>query len=321
MTILVIAEHDGRDLRPCTLSALAFADQVAQQTSDTIRCLVIGHSVADVARQASRRAHVIVADDDGLAQAVADRYAQVILAAVRDCAADMVVAATTTFARDIVGRAAGLLGGTMASNVCGHAWRDGELLLQRPMYAGSVTATVRLQGTPQIILIQASSYEPQAPAEAVFEVTELDVDSAELPQRMRIESEQIHESHRPDATEAGVIVSGGRAWRSTADFERLVGGLADVLGAAVGSSRALVDAGITSNDLQIGQTGKQVAPQLYLALGISGAVQHLAGMKNSQVIVAINSDRNAPMFDVADYGLVADVYEVVPELIEMFDAE
>jgi len=321
MTILVIAEHDGRDLRPCTHSALAFADQVAQQTSRSIKCLVIGHAVADVARQASRRSDVIVADDRAWNQAVADRYAHVIREAVRASGAEMVVAATTTFARDSVGRAAGLLGGTMASNVCGHTWRDGELLLHRPMYAGSVTATVRLLGTPQVILIQASSYEPLEPAESEFEVTELKVDSAERPQRMRVESEQIHESHRPDATEARVIVSGGRAWRSTADFERFVGGLADVLGAAVGSSRALVDAGITSNDLQIGQTGKQVAPQLYLALGISGAVQHLAGMKNSQVIVAINNDRNAPLFDVADYGLVADVYEVVPELIEMFDAE
>ncbi|MEO1997800.1 MAG: electron transfer flavoprotein subunit alpha/FixB family protein [Planctomycetaceae bacterium] len=321
MTILVIAEHDGRDLRPCTRSALAFANQVAQQTSASIHCLVIGHHVADVARKASRMAHVVVADDGGLVQTVADRYAEVIVAAVKACQADLVVAATTTFSRDIVGRAAGLLGGAMASNVAGHEWRDGELLLRRPMYAGSVTATVRLHGAPQVVLIQASSYEPQEPAETEFEVTQLAVDTAELPPRMRVESEQIHESHRPDATEARMIVSGGRAFRSTADFERLVGGLADVLGAAVGSSRALVDAGITSNDLQIGQTGKQVAPQLYVALGISGAVQHLAGMKNSQVIVAINNDQHAPMFDVADYGLVADVYEIVPELIEMFDAE
>ena len=321
MTILVIAEHDGERLRPCTHSALAFAYQVAHQTSDTVRCLVMGHRVTDVAQQAAGLAAVIVADDEILDQPVADRYARIIQTVVQSSAADMVVAATTTYARDIVGRAGGLLGGAMASNVSGHTWQDGALYLQRPMYAGSVTATIQLHGTPRIVLIQAAAYEPQQPAETAFDVTEFDVHAVDISQRVQVESRQIHDSHRPDATEARVIVSGGRAWRSTEDFERMVGGLADVLDAAVGSSRALVDAGITSNDLQIGQTGKQVAPHLYLALGISGAVQHLAGMKNSQVIVAINSDPNAPMFDVADYGLVADVYDVVPELIDMFHAD
>jgi len=249
-----------------------------------------------------------------------NRFAKVIAEVAAERGAELVVAASTTFAKDVVGRAAGLLGGAMASDVVGHEFRDGQLLLRRPMFAGSVTATVALQGSPQIVTIRPAAYERAEPAEAAFEITPIAVQEDALPDSIRFVQVDSTTSHRPDVTEARVVVSGGRAFKNSEDYERLVGTLADRLGGAAGSSRALVDAGITPNELQVGQTGKIVAPELYIALGISGAVQHLAGMKNSKVVVAVNQDPEAPIFEVADYGLVGDVYELVPQMIEKIHA-
>jgi electron transfer flavoprotein alpha subunit len=205
----------------------------------------------------------------------------------------------------------------MASDVVRHELVDGHLHFDCPQYAGAVTATLRLLGSPQVVTVRASAYAPAMPADgSVHPIESLPFDTELLRSRAAHEGIKSKKSARPDVTEAKVVISGGRAIKNSEDFERLVGRLADVLGGATGSSRALVDAGITPNELQVGQTGKIVAPELYVALGISGAVQHLAGMKNARTIVAINSDPNAPIFDVADYGLVGDVYAVVPELIE-----
>jgi electron transfer flavoprotein alpha subunit len=189
------------------------------------------------------------------------------------------------------------------------------------MFAGAITATVALTGHPLIVTIRSSAYPAAVPRAEKGAIHKVGVDEARLPNHIRYEGIETRATGRPDPTEARVVVSGGRAIKDAAEFEQCVGRLADKLGGAVGSTRALVDSGITPNELQIGQTGKIVAPELYFALGISGAIQHLAGMKNSKIVVAINQDPEAPIFDVANYGLVGDVREVVPKLIEKLSAQ
>ena len=201
----------------------------------------------------------------------------------------------------------------MASDVVRHELTEAGLQFDCPQYAGAVTATLRLIGSPQVVTVRGSAYPAAKTDESKnHPVERIEIEAAKLASRCQYLGLKSKESARPDVTEARIVVSGGRALKNSDDFERLVGRLADTLGGAVGSSRALVDAGITPNELQVGQTGKIVAPELYIAVGISGAVQHLAGMKNSRTIVAINSDPDAPIFDVADYGLVGDAYQIVP---------
>ncbi len=321
MRILVVAQHDGRAVRAASRCALSFAVRCAEATGGgPVGWLALGHRLDRVTADAAGYAPVFVADSPALADPAPDRYARVIADVVADNQVDMLVAASSTFSKDVVSRAAGLLGGAMAGDVIGHEFRDGELLLRRPMYAGAVTATVALCGRPKIVTVRSSAYSPQPPCGAAADVTPVAVDEASLPNHIEYDGLESNPTGRPDVTEARVVVSAGRAVRNHDDFERLVGGLADVLGAATGSTRALVDAGITPNEFQVGQTGKIVAPELYIALGISGAVQHLAGMKNAKLVVAINNDPEAPIFDAADYGLVNDVYEVVPQLIDKFKA-
>ena len=295
MKTLVITEKEGSDLRLGSLSAMGFAHSLPLSVVDTF-------CVSDYCGE----------------NPTADSHAAVIAAAVEQCSYELVVAASTTYAKDVVGRAAGLCGGAMASDVIGHRFDGEQLMLDRPMFAGAVTATVTLIGSPRFITVRASAYEPMdrscADNSSSIDTKAFKVGHSGVPGALwkNLESRG---SHRPDVTEAKIVVSGGRAFKTSEDFERLVGGLADGLGGAAGSSRALVDAGITPNDLQVGQTGKIVAPDLYIALGISGAVQHLAGMKNSKTIIAVNTDPDAPIFSVADFGLVGDVYAVVPQLI------
>ena len=315
MRVLILCEYDSHGIRLGSRSAIAFANTVAEQTRGSVECLLLGHSLVTVAQDAAAYAPVLVADHPALANPVADRYAKVIADVVTQRGFDLVVAAATTFAKDILPRASGLLGGAMASEVIGHEFRDGRLCFRRPLFAGSVVATVAVLGNPQIVTVRPSAYAPASARAERSVITNVAIAEASLPKKTEFEALQSKLPDRPDVTEARIVVSGGRAIKNSEDFERLVGGLADKLHAATGSSRALVDAGITPNAFQVGQTGKVVAPELYIALGISGAVQHLAGMKNSKTIVAINSDPDAPIFEVADYGLVGDVYELVPQWI------
>jgi electron transfer flavoprotein alpha subunit len=317
MRTLVIAEHDGKSLRGASLSCFTFAESIARATGGQVAWLVLGHALDDVAAEATQHAPVIVVDSPQLASPLAEPFARAIAHVACERGFDLISAATSTFAKDVLPRAAALLGGSMASDVLRHEFVDGRLQFDCPQFAGAVTATLRLNGSPQVVTVRASSY-PAAKVEraAPSGIESLELAAELLASRVKYGGLRSKQQSRPDVTEARVVVSGGRALRSSEDFERLVGKLADVLRGAAGSSRALVDAGITPNELQVGQTGKIVAPELYIALGISGAVQHLAGMKNSRTIVAINSDPDAPIFDVADYGMVGDVYTVVPELIE-----
>jgi electron transfer flavoprotein alpha subunit len=320
MRALIVVEHDGKNIRPGSLSAAAFSAAVARERSGSIEFLILGHKLDNVATIASRYAPVLVADHERLAVAVADRYAAVIGDVVRTRGVDLVAAASTSFARDIVGRAAALLGGSMASDVIGHELRDGRLVLRRPMYAGSVVATVRLLGHPQITTIRPSAYAPATPSPTPFGIERIAIDETKLLGDVEVVAAELRTTGRPELTEVRVVVSGGRAFTSAEDFEAHVGRLADKLNGACGCTRALVDSGIAPNELQVGQTGKIVAPELYFALGLSGSVQHLAGMKNSKVVVAVNNDSQAPIFDVANYGLVGDVREVVPRLINELES-
>lgn len=316
--ILVIAEHDQGQLKLASFAAAGFARQVCAATGGSFDILLLGSGIT-AAAEALRRAGaatVLIADHPELVHPLADRYAQVIADTARARSATLVVAATSTFSKDILPRAAALLDASMLSDVIGVEARAGDLTFRRVMFAGNVVATVQLDGPVKVVAVRGAAFPAPAPAAALSPVGTVAVDASRLPRFATFASRETKASARPDATEARIIVSGGRALKSADDFERLVGGLADVLGAAVGSSRALVDSGITANTLQIGQTGKIVAPDLYLALGISGAIQHMAGMKDTKVIAAINKDAEAPIFEIADYGLVADVYEAVPELIQ-----
>ena len=317
MRALVVAEHDGTTIRPASLSCFSFARSVADATGGEVNWLVLGSNVQTISATAANFTPVLVVDSPQLAAPLAEPYAKAIVHVVRDRQFDLLCGATSTFTKDILPRAAALLGGAMASDVVRHELVDGSLVVDCPQYAGAVTATLRLIGSPQIVSVRASSY-PAARVDqpAAHPIERLELDPALLTSRMHYEGLKSKKNTRPDVTEARVVVSGGRALKNNEDFERLVGKLADVLGGAAGSSRALVDAGITPNELQVGQTGKIIAPEVYIALGISGAVQHLAGMKNSRTIVAVNSDPDAPIFEVADFGLVGDVYQLVPELIE-----
>ena len=316
MTILLVAEHDGTKIRSGVYSALTVARDLARNSGDNVELLVLGSGLDSVAADGARFARVIVADHLLLANPTADRYARIIADVAQARDAVSIIANSTTFAKDIIPRAAALLSAAMAGDVTGYSFANGELLLRRPMYAGAAMAVVTLVGRPQVITIRASAFPSAEPLDQPQECSAWNVEASKLPNHSEYVGLESRPTSRPELTEARVVVSGGRPFRTSEEFENYVGRLADALNGAAGCTRALVDAGIAPNEWQVGQTGKVVAPQLYVALGISGAVQHLAGMKNSRVIVAVNNDPEAPMFSIATYGLVGDVRQVVPELID-----
>ena len=316
MNILVIAEHDHGQLKRSTLAAAGCATQLCGASGGTFDLLALGSGLDGVgaALQHCGAAHILLVDHPALAEPLADRFAAVIAQVTRDRGSTLLIGAASTFTKDVLPRAAALLDAGMLSDVVDAQPDGNDYIFKRVMFAGNAIATVKLAGSLKVISVRAAAFAAPAVTEAASLIVPVTVDAA-LPTQIEFLGRDPKVAGRPDATEARRVVSGGRALKNADDFERVVGGLADALGAAVGSSRALVDAGITPNSLQIGQTGKIVAPELYIALGISGAIQHMAGMKDAKVIVAINKDADAPIFEVADYGIVGDLFEVVPAII------
>lgn len=315
MKILVIAEAQGAEVRQASRSAITLAKNAAEAANGSIEIAIIGDDIASASAAASQYAPTFTLSDGSLANATADRYGAAIAQIAQQRGADLVIAASTSQGKDCVARAAAQLGGTMVTDAIACENRDGKLVWQRTMYAGGVAAWVAAHGSPVVVTALQSAFTPADPT-GETSVTALDIDVASLPSAIQFESVSTKQSDRPDVTEAAIVISGGRAFKTADDYERLIGGLADKVGGGTGSSRAAVDAGIAPNENQVGQTGKIVAPDLYLGIGISGAVQHLAGMKNSKVIAAINTDDEAPLLDYADFALIADAYEAIPEMIE-----
>ncbi len=305
MTILVIAEHNNLELNGATLSTLA----AAQAIGGDIDLLVAGYqcqSVAEAAAKVSGLSKVILADSGAYQYQLAENIAELIVEQASGYS--HILAAATTTAKNTLPRVAALLDVQPISDIIAV---DSDDTFQRPIYAGNVIATVQSQDAIKVITVRATAFDGVAAegGNATIEPLAASKDAG----LSSFVSEALAESDRPDLTAASVVISGGRGMQNGENFDMLYK-LADKLGAAVGASRAAVDAGFVPNDLQVGQTGKVVAPDLYIAVGISGAIQHLAGMKDSKVIVAINKDEDAPIFQVADYGLVADLFDVVPEL-------
>ncbi|AUN94875.1 electron transfer flavoprotein subunit alpha/FixB family protein [Pseudazoarcus pumilus] len=313
MNILVIAEHDNHALRPATAPTIAAARAIGGE----VTLLVAGHDCAAVAQQGASLdgvARVLVADAPHYEHELAENLAALVLTLTEG--RTHVLAPATTFGRNLMPRVAALLGVAQIGDVVEVCTPD---TFVRPIYAGNALESVRSLDAVRVLTVRPTAFEAvarvtaNAPVEAIAAGPDLALS--------RFVSRELTRSERPELGSARVVVSGGRGLGSAERFEAVLGPLAERLGAALGASRAAVDAGYVPNDLQVGQTGKIVAPELYVAVGISGAIQHLAGMKESRVIVAINKDAEAPIFQVADYGLVADLFQAVPELLAALERD
>ncbi|HEY9550107.1 MAG TPA: FAD-binding protein [Kiloniellaceae bacterium] len=305
MSTLIVAEHDNTTLKPATLNAVTAAGQLPGET----HILVAGSGCAAAAQAAAKIigvTKVLQADDAAYAHGLAENLAPLVVKLAAGYS--HVIAAATTFGKNVMPRAAALLDVQQISDV---AAIEGEDTFVRPIYAGNALATVKSGDKVKVLTIRATAFDAAA-AEGGSAAVE-DVASTGDTGLAVFKGQELTRSERPELTTAGIVISGGRGMQSGDNFV-ILERVADKLGAAVGASRAAVDAGFVPNDYQVGQTGKVVAPDLYIAVGISGAIQHLAGMKDSKVIVAINKDEEAPIFQVADYGLVADLFVAIPEL-------
>jgi electron transfer flavoprotein alpha subunit len=305
MAILVIAEHDNATLKGATLNTITAAAKIGGD----VEVLVAGSgcgAAAEAAAKVAGVAKVLVADNAAYEYQLAENMGELVAELGKGYS--HILAAATTTGKDFLPRAAALLDVNMISEVIGV---EGEDTFVRPIYAGNAIATVKSSDSIKVMTVRGTAFDAAA-AEGGSAATE-SVDVAKDAGVSAFASEELAKSDRPELTAASVVISGGRGMGNGDNFEMLYK-VADKIGAAVGASRAAVDAGFVPNDMQVGQTGKIVAPDLYVAVGISGAIQHLAGMKDSKVIVAINKDEEAPIFQVADYGLVADLFDAVPEL-------
>ncbi|HJP68832.1 MAG TPA: electron transfer flavoprotein subunit alpha/FixB family protein [Sphingomicrobium sp.] len=307
MSVLILVEHDGGHLKDATLATVTAALKLGE-----VHALVAGNNAGGVAEAAAKIAgvaKVYVANAPALEHQLAEAVAPVVAKLMESH--DAFLAPATTTGKNIAPRVAALLDVMQVSDIISV---EGEDTFTRPIYAGNAIATVKSKDDKKVITVRTTAFE-KAAADGGSAAVE-PVGAGGDPGTSSFVSLEASESERPELTSARVIVSGGRAFGSSEQFHALLDPLADKLGAAVGASRAAVDAGYAPNDYQVGQTGKIVAPEVYVAIGISGAIQHLAGMKDSKTIIAINKDEEAPIFQVADIGLVGDLFKIVPELTE-----
>jgi electron transfer flavoprotein alpha subunit len=306
MTALVLAEHDGHALKPATLNAVA----AALLLGGPVELLVAGHNVRAIAEAGAAVQgveRVLLADDALYAHPLAETVAPLVTRLGGDYAA--ILAAATTFGKNVLPRVAAILDVQQISEITAILAPD---TFVRPIYAGNALATVRSRDALKVISVRTTAFAPAAASGGAASIVE--IGPAPAAADAKFVREALAVSERPELTAARIVISGGRGLQNAENFVTYIEPVAQKLGAAMGASRAAVDAGYAPNDWQVGQTGKIVAPDLYIAVGISGAIQHLAGMKDSKVIVAINKDEEAPIFQVADYGLVADLFQVLPEL-------
>ncbi|TCM46510.1 electron transfer flavoprotein alpha subunit apoprotein [Rhizobium sp. PP-F2F-G48] len=309
MTILLLAEHDNASLNDQTAKALTAAAQIAKDLGSDVHILVAGsgaQAAADAAAKLSGVAKVLLAESADYANNLAEPLADLIVSLAP--AYDVIIAPATASAKNVMPRVAALLDVAQVSEIIEVISAD---TFKRPIYAGNAIQTVQATDAKKMITVRGASFA--ATAEGGSASVEA-VSGGSNPGVSSFVSDALSSSERPELTSAKIIISGGRALGSSEKFQEVILPVADKLGAAVGASRAAVDAGYAPNDWQVGQTGKVVAPALYIAVGISGAIQHLAGMKDSKVIVAINKDEEAPIFQVADFGLVGDLFTILPEL-------
>ncbi|WP_321787453.1 electron transfer flavoprotein subunit alpha/FixB family protein [Burkholderia pyrrocinia] len=311
MTILVIAEHDNASVKVATLNAVAAAAEVGKFVGGDIHVLVAGHdaqAAADAAEKIAGVSKVLLADAPHLADGLAENVEATVMKVAR--AYSHIVAPATAYGKNIAPRIAAKLDVAQISEITAVVSAD---TFERPIYAGNAIATVQSSDPVKVVTVRATGFDPVAAegGSAAVEKIEAAADAG----KSQFVSREVTKLDRPELTSANIIVSGGRGLGSGENYTKVLEPLADKLSAALGASRAAVDAGYVPNDYQVGQTGKIVAPQLYIAVGISGAIQHLAGMKDSKVIVAINKDPEAPIFSVADYGVVGDLFTLVPEAV------
>jgi electron transfer flavoprotein alpha subunit len=311
--VLIFVEQSHGALRKASLPAITFGQQMAAKTGGALHLVLIGQDVSAAAEQARGfgAAKVYTIAHAGYTHYLCETYTHALAQAAQACGASVIGAAASSCSKDMLPRLSARMGAAMASDVLQVVDAN---TFKRPMWAGNVVATVQLTTPTKVCTVRTTEFAAPASG-AASTVQALDVAPNVDGARARFVSAKEVQSERPDVTTASRVVAGGRGVKGAEGF-KIIEQLADKLGAGIGASRAVCDAGWVPNDLQIGQTGKVVAPNLYLAVGISGAIQHLAGMKGSKVIVAINKDPEAPIFQVADYGLVADLFAAVPELVK-----
>ena len=307
MSVLLIAEHDNKEVKPFTLNAITAASQI----DEDLHVIVIGHKADEVVKSISQVPNVkkvIHVDNEIYENFLAENFTSVIVKQAENYS--HIVCSANTFGKNLMPRVAALLDTSQVSDIIKVISTDTFI---RPIYAGNAFATVKSSDTKKCITIRPTSFDPAATSGGSAEIVK--ADGGEANSLIKFIKREEVKSDRPELGTARVVISGGRGMQSGENF-KLITAVADKLNAAIGSSRAAVDAGYITNDHQVGQTGKVVVPDLYIAVGISGAIQHLAGMKESKIIVAINKDGEAPIFSVADYGLEADLFEALPQFLE-----